>query len=296
VRITIPAPADLVPYRQYLASDLETMDVATGERRVLFHAPGSIQAPNWTRDGKALIYNGDGKLYRFDLATRRPTAINTGTVTSNNNDHVISFDGRMLAISSSSAADSGNSIVYTVPLTGATPTRVTGRGPSYLHGWSPDGKQLVYVGQRGGEFDIYRIAVTGGDEERLTTTPGLDDGPEYSPDGRWIYFNSVRSGTMQLWRMRPDGSGAEQLTSDGWNNWFPHVSPDGKWIVFISFPPDVSPSDHPFYKHVYLRLMPANGGAPRVIAYVYGGQGTINVPSWSPDSKKIAFVSNSGEK
>ncbi|HEX8849604.1 MAG TPA: hypothetical protein VF761_08740 [Gemmatimonadaceae bacterium] len=296
VRITIPAPADLVPYRQYLASDLETMDVATGERRVLFHAPGSIQAPNWTRDGKALIYNGDGKLYRFDLATRRPTAINTGTVTSNNNDHVISFDGRMLAISSSSAADSGNSIVYTVPLTGATPTRVTGRGPSYLHGWSPDGKQLVYVGQRGGEFDIYRIAVTGGNEERLTTTPGLDDGPEYSPDGRWIYFNSVRSGTMQLWRMRPDGSGAEQLTSDGWNNWFPHVSPDGKWIVFISFPPDVSPSDHPFYKHVYLRLMPANGGAPRVIAYVYGGQGTINVPSWSPDSKKIAFVSNSGEK
>ena len=296
VRITIPAPADLVPYRQYLASDLETMDAATGERRVLFHAPGSIQAPNWTRDGKALIYNGDGKLYRFDLATRRPAVINTGTVTGNNNDHVISFDGRMLAISSSSAADSGASIVYTVPVHGGTPTRVTAHGPSYLHGWSPDGRQLVYVGERNGEFDIYRIATTGGAEERLTTTPGLDDGPEYSPDGRWIYFNSVRSGTMQLWRMKPDGSGAEQLTNDGWNNWFPHVSPDGKWIVFISFPPDVSPSDHPFYKHVYLRLMPANGGAPRVIAYVYGGQGTINVPSWSPDSRKIAFVSNSGEK
>ncbi|NUO62157.1 MAG: TolB family protein [Gemmatimonadaceae bacterium] len=296
VRITIPAPASLVPYRQYLASDLETMDVATGERRIVFHAPGSIQAPNWTRDGKALVYNGDGKLYRFDLATRTPAAINTGFATNNNNDHVLSFDGRMLAISNHSASDSGHSIVYTVPLRGGTPKRVTASGPSYLHGWSPDGKLLVYVGERGGEYDIYRIPAGGGEEERLTTTPGLDDGPEYSPDGRWIYFNSVRSGTMQLWRMKPDGSGAEQLTSDGFNNWFPHVSPDGKWIVFISFPPEVSPSDHPFYKHVMLRLMPASGGTPRAIAYLYGGQGTINVPSWSPDSKKIAFVSNSGEQ
>ena len=296
VRITVPAPADLVPYRQYLASDLETMDVATGERRILFHAPGSIQAPNWTRDGKALVYNGDGRLYRFDLATRKPRLIETDGATNNNNDHVLSFDGRTLAISSQSASDSGNSIVYTVPLRGGVAKRVTAHGPSYLHGWSPDGKQLVYVGQRNGEFDIYRIAVSGGEETRLTTSPGLDDGPEYSPDGKYIYFNSVRSGTMQLWRMKPDGSGAEQLTSDGYNNWFPHVSPDGQWIVFISFPPEVSPSDHPFYKHVMLRMMPASGGAPRAIAYLYGGQGTINVPSWSPDSRKIAFVSNTGEK
>ena len=98
---------------------------------------------------------------------------------------------------------------------------------------------------------------------------------------------------MQLWRMKPDGSDPEQLTNDEYNNWFAHVSPDGKSIVCISFLKDeVKPDDHPFYKHVYLRMMPANGGPLKVIAYLYGGQGTINTPSWSPDSKKIAFVSN----
>src|SRR6266480_8069313 len=144
------------------------------------------------------------------------------------------------------------------------------------------------------EFDVYKIAASGGDEIRLTSAPGLDDGPEYTPDGKYIYFNSVRSGRMQIWRMRPDGSEQLQITNDNFNNWFPHISPDGKWIVFISFPPEVAANDHPFYKHVLLRLMPIGGGPSRVIAYVYGGQGTINVPSWSPDSKRLAFVSNSG--
>jgi TolB protein len=140
---------------------------------------------------------------------------------------------------------------------------------------------------------LYKIPATGGKEIKLTNSPGLDDGSEYSPKGKYIYFNSVRSGTMQLWRMKPDGSNAEQLTNDDYNNWFPHISPDGKWIAFISFMNDVSPSDHPFYKHVYIRLMPANGGQPKVIAYLYGGQGSINTPSWSPDSRHIAFISNS---
>jgi Tol biopolymer transport system component len=187
--------------------------------------------------------------------------------------------------------------VYTVPVEGGTPRRVTALGPSYLHGWSPDGRFLVYTGQRGGEFDVYRIPVGGGDETRLTSAPGLDDGPEYSPDGTYIYFNSVRSGTMQIWRMRADGSAQEQITSDQYNNWFPHVSPDGQWIVFLSFMQDVAPSDHPFYKRVYLRVMPAGAGGAgraRVVGYVYGGQGTINVPSWSPDSRRVAFVSNTG--
>ncbi len=198
----------------------------------------------------------------------------------------------MLAISNHAVEDSGASIVYTVPATGGTPKRITAKGPSYLHGWSPDGRWLVYVGERNDEFDIYKISVNGGEETRLTTTKGLDDGPEYTPDGQWIYFNSVRSGSMQIWRMHPDGSGPEQITNDGFHNWFPHISPDGKWIVFISFGPDVAADDHPFYKHVLLRLMPIAGGPARVIAYVYGGQGTINVPSWSPDGKRLAFVSN----
>jgi Tol biopolymer transport system component len=296
VRITVPAKANFVAYREYIGSNLETIDVRSGDRKIVYREPVSLQAPNWTRDGRALVYNRNGRLYRFDLSTGTPREINTGTVTSNNNDHVLSFDGRTLAISSGSAADSGHSIVYTVSLRGGAPKRVTARGPSYLHGWSPDGKYLVYVGQRDDEFDIYRIPVGGGEETRLTTTPGLDDGPEYSPDGRYIYFNSVRSGTMQIWRMKPDGSEPEQLTSDGFNNWFPHISPDGKLIAFISFPSDVPPSDHPFYKHVYIRLMPVAGGSARVLAYLYGGQGTINVPSWSPDSKRLAFVSNTEMK
>ncbi|HEY0780604.1 MAG TPA: hypothetical protein VGD56_21790 [Gemmatirosa sp.] len=294
VRITVPIREAFVPYREYIGANLELLDVATGDRSIIYRTADAIQAPNWTRDGRALIYNNGGRMYRFDLAARTPAVIETGGVTNNNNDHVLSFDGRMLGLSSGLATDSNRSNVFTVPLGGGTPARVTARGPSYLHGWSPDGRFLVFTGERGGEFDIYRIPVGGGEEVRLTNTPGLDDGPEYSPDGKWIYFNSVRSGKMQVWRMRPDGTAPEQLTHDEYNNWFPHVSPDGRSVVFISFPPDIPPGDHPWYKHVYIRVMPADGGAPRVLAYVYGGQGTINVPSWSPDSKRIAFVSNTG--
>jgi len=294
VRITTPPKRDFVPYRDYLGSNLEILDVATGNATIVHQYKGSFQAPNWTPDGKALIYAQEGRLYRFDLASRSAAPINTGFATRNNNDHVLSFDGRMLGISHHTAEDSGASIVYTLPATGGTPNRVTAKGPSYLHGWSPDARWLVYTGQRNNEFDVYKIPVTGGDEVRLTTTPGLDDGPEFTPDGHYIYFNSSRTGRMQIWRMRPDGSGQEQVTNDGFNNWFPHISPDGKWIAYLAFPPDVAPDDHPFYKHVVIRLMPVAGGPARVIAYVYGGQGTINVPSWSPDGKRLAFVSNSG--
>ena len=185
------------------------------------------------------------------------------------------------------------STIFTVPVGGGTPKRITQLAPSYLHGWSPDGKSLVYTGGRSGEFDIYSIASDGsGAEVNLTNSKGLDDGPEYSPDGKYIYFNSARSGLMQIWRMQPDGKNQEQITSDEYNNWFPHISPDGQWIAFISFPKEIDPTDHPYYKRVYLRLMPIGGGTPKVIAYVYGGQGTINVPSWSPDSRMVAFVSN----
>jgi len=294
VRITSPAPRDLVPYRDYLGSNLEILDVATGNATIVHQYHGSFQAPNWTPDGKALIYAQEGRLYRFDLSTRSAAAINTGFATRNNNDHVLSFDGRMLGISHHAVEDSGASIIYTVPATGGTPTRITAQGPSYLHGWSPDGQWLVYTGQRNGEFDIYKIPAGGGSEIRLTSAPGLDDGPEYTPDGAYIYFNSARTGRMQIWRMRPDGSEQQQVTDDGFNNWFPHIAPDGKSMVYIAFPPEVAADDHPFYKRVTIRLMPVGGGPARVIAYVYGGQGTINVPSWSPDGARLAFVSNSG--
>jgi TolB protein len=292
VRITTPARQDFVPYRDYIGSNLEILDIASGSATIVHQYRGSFQAPNWTRDGSVLIYAQEGRLYRFDLASRSAKVINTGFATRNNNDHVLSFDGRMMGISNHAIEDSGASIVYTLSATGGTPKRVTAKGPSYLHGWSPDGHWLVYTGVRGDELDVYKIAVTGGDEIRLTSAKGLDDGPEFTPDGAYIYFNSSRSGRMQIWRMRPDGSGQEQVTNDGFNNWFPHLSPDGKWIAYISFPPAVAADDHPFYKHVLLRLMSVRGGPARVIAYVYGGQGTMNVPSWSPDGTRLAFVSN----
>jgi len=296
VRLTVPAPASLVAYKQYLGSHLELLDVASGNREVIYSVPNSIQAPNWRPDGKSLIYNSDGLMYSFDLATRQPAVLPTGEAKNNNNDHVLSFDGKQLGISSG-VDKLGGSIVYTLPATGGTTRQITPRGPSYLHGWSPDAKYLVFTGERNKEFDIYRVPARGGKEVRLTTAQGLDDGPEYTPDGQYIYFNSARTGTMQIWRMRPDGSQQQAVTTGEFNDWFPHVSPDGKWLVFISFlKSEVAAGDHPFYKHVYLRLMPIDGSQPpRVIAYVYGGQGTINTPSWSPDSKRVAFISNSAE-
>ncbi|MFL5741544.1 MAG: biopolymer transporter TolR [Flavisolibacter sp.] len=293
VRITVPAKENFVPYREYIGSNLELMDIQSGKRDIVYHEPVSLQAPNWSRDGKFLIYNKQGQIFHFDLKKRKSTLLSTGTVKNNNNDHVLSFNGKMLGLSATSPDGKYNSVVYTVPLKGGQPTQITPTGPSYLHSWSPDGKYLIFTGQRNDEFDIYRVPSTGGEELRLTTNKGLDDGSEYSPDGKYIYFNSVRSGTMQIWRMNSDGSNQVALTSDEYNNWFPHVSPDNQWIVFLSFGQDVKPDDHPFYKHVYLRLMPVDGGKPKVIAYLYGGQGTINTPSWSPDSKRIAFISNS---
>jgi TolB protein len=297
VRITVPYAGVADQRTQMtLGSNLELMDVATGNREIIYAVPYSIQAPNWLPDNKSLIFNDSkGLLYTFDLATRKPTLLNTGNVQHNNNDHVLSFDGKMIGLSSN-VKELGGSIVYTVPVTGGTPKQITPKGPSYLHGWSPDGKSLVFCGDRGGEFDVYKVPVNGGKEIRLTTAKGLDDGPEYTPDGKYIYFNSVRSGLMQIWRMKPDGSDQEQVTNDDYNNWFAHISPDGKSMVFLSFLKDeVEPGIHPPYKHVYIRYMPIAGGKPKVLAYIYGGQGSINTPSWSPDSKHIAFISNTNE-
>lgn len=274
------------------SSRLEILDMETGLRKVVYSSEKHFEAPNWSRNGKFLIFNQEGKLYRFDLKTNKIRLIDTGFANANNNDHGISFDGKTLAISHHTAENgSRHSIIYTVPVKGGTPKRVTALGPSYWHGWSPDDQWHVYCAERNGEYDVYKIPAAGGEEIRLTTSPGLDDGPEYSPCGKYVYFNSVRTGTMQIWRMAPDGSNQEQVTFDVYNDWFAHPSPDGKWLVFVSYMPDVPAASHPRNKRIMLRLMPVNGAEIKTVAYLYGGQGTLNVPSWSPDSKKVAFVS-----
>jgi len=273
-------------------SRLEILDLETGLRKIVYRQKGILEAPNWTRDGRALLYNSGGKLYQFDLATRSSTAIDTGSATGINNDHLISPDGTELAISHRvETAEINGSTISILPAGGGEPRMITSKVPSYLHGWSPDGNQLLYTARREGQYDIYMIPVAGGEEVRLTNHPKLDDGPEYSPDGKWVYFNSARTGTMQVWRMRPDGSEPRQITRDRWNDWFPHVSPDGRRAIFLSYPPEVDSEDHPRNKRVMLRTMTPEGRAITAAAYLYGGQGTINVPSWSPDSGKAAFVS-----
>lgn len=188
--------------------------------------------------------------------------------------------------------EDATSRIYILPLSGSTPRLVTEKGPSYLHGWSPDGKRLAYCAERNGQYDIYTIAVDGGEETQLTNLPGLDDGPEYSPDGKYIWFNSVRSGLMQVWRMEADGSNPTHMVQEEANGWFPHVSPDNQWVVYIAYKKgDVEPGDHPANKDVELRLIPAEGGAAKTIVSLFGGQGTINVNSWAPDNRTIAFVS-----
>ena len=296
VRIVKPVPANFVPYRDYLGSHLEIMDVESGLRKIIFSSAHSIQAPNWTVDGKKLIFNSKGHLFNYDLKNNQVSPLNTGFAINNNNDHVLTFDGKMIGVSNHTASEKGKSTIYWLPVDGSNePVRVTkpGVGDSYLHGWSPDNKKMIFTGNRNGQFDLYSVDVQTGKETQLTNFKTLDDGSEYSPDGKYIFFNSVRTGKMQIWRMDADGKNQIQLTFDEYNDWFPHVSPDMKWIVFISFPKNIDPGDHPFYKHCMLRIMPYGGGKPRVITYLYGGQGTINVPSWSPDSKRIAFVTNS---
>ena len=273
-----------------IRSILETFNIHSGERRQVAEFDQLIEAPNWTADGERLIFNSQGKMHAIDISSGTISPIPTGFAVRCNNDHILSPDNLQLGISHHCKED-GSSRIYVVPTSGGDPVLITAVGPSYLHGWSPDGQTLVYCAERHGQYDIYAIPARGGEERALTDTPGLDDGPEYSPDGKYIWFNSVRTGLMQIWRMQSDGSQPTQMTFAEANHWFPHVSPNGAWVVFLSFRVDeVQPHQHPANKHVTLHLLPAQGGESRPLLDLFGGQGTINVHSWAPGSERFAFV------
>jgi TolB protein len=285
-----------LPVRRDTTSYIQIVDIESGRIETVLSIKDHFEAPNWHPDNY-LILNSKGKLYTLDLASKKVAELNTGFATACNNDHGLSPDKKWLAISHVDKNDPSpkpyKSIIYVLPVEGGTPRRVTPEVMSFWHGWSPDGKSLAYCAERNGNFDVYAIPAEGGTEKRLTTTEGLDDGPDYSPDGKYIYFNSYRTGHMHIWRMLADGSKPEQLTFDDNSNWFAHPSPDNKWLVYIAYMSDEK-QNHLFGKNVKLRLMNLETKVIRDITPVfYGGQGTINVPSWSADSKKIAFVSYS---
>jgi TolB protein len=272
-------------------SHITVMSADGRSKEVIYTTPQNFQAPNWSPDGSYLLLNGAGKIWRMPATGGAPQVIEAGKLKAINNDHGISPDGKTLAISAGQ--------IYLVPATGGEPRQITQNVPSYYHGWSPDGKTLAYCAKRGDNFDLYAISTEGGEERRLTTHAGYDDGPDYSPDGRWIYFNSDRSGSWDIWRIPADGAGpddakAERVTSDDLEDWFPHPSPDGKWMVFVSF--QKGTKGHPANQEVTLRMMPMPGdkiapGEIRELVRLFGGQGTMNVNSWSPDSKRFAYVS-----
>lgn len=281
-----------------VTSILEIYDITTGERTILKEFPYLIEAPDWTPDGKYLIYNSEGLIYKLPVnSSGEPELIDTGFATRCNNDHLMSPDGKLMAISHRSLPD-GRPTIFVLPGEGGEPKQVTPSLPSYMHGWSPDGKMLTYCANRNGEMDVYTISIDGTNETRLTTSEGLNDGPEYSPDGEYIWFNSMRTGLMQIWRMKTDGSEQTQITFDeDRNSWFPHLSPDGKNVVYIAYRKgDLEPHEHLRYKHVEIWMVPATGDEPQTLIKLFGGQGTFNVNSWAPDSKRFAFVSFSIEE
>ena len=276
-----------------LYSTLQTIGIEENFRRamVVTTGPGRIEAPNWSRDGKTLIFTKDGKIWTIPAEGGTVSALSIGSAEKCTGSHGLSPDGKLLAISCSTPAKP-ETRVYIVPSAGGEPRLLTENAWSYFHSWSPDGKTIAFTrpDHKGGG-NILSIAVEGGAEKALTTGSGISDDPDYSADGKWIYFNSDRGvgGSMQIWRMRPDGSGAEQVTSDEFNNWTPHPSPDGKSILILSY--DKGVSGHPTDKDIAFRIINVSDGKIRTLVNVVGGAGSDNVPNWAPDGTHFAFVS-----
>jgi Tol biopolymer transport system component len=272
-----------------LVSRLQTIGIEAGSQPITVYSERAhFEAPNWTRDGKSLLFDEAGKIMRISASGGSPSPVDTESATQCNGSHGLSPDGALLAISCSSAALPGSRI-YIVPSTGGTPRLVTEQSGAYWHSWSPDGSTLIFTRPQQGSLNIYSIAADGHAGAALTSGTGINDDPDFSPDGKYIYFNSDRSGSMEIWRMHPDGTSPEQITFDDFVNWTAHVSPDGNWMVFLSYPKGTA--GHPANQKVTLRLMSLNNRKVRVLTSLIGGSGTINVPSWAPDSRHLAFVS-----
>jgi TolB protein len=271
-------------------STLQTIaiDGSASQPRTVFSSAEHFEAPNWSRDGKTLIFDQSGKMMRIPVSGGTPTALDIGDATKCNGSHGLSPDGAQLAITCTTP-DFPGAHVYLLPSTGGTPRVVTQTAGSYWHSWSPDGKTLFFTHPIKSSLNIYSVSVDGQNETAITSGSGVSDDPDIAPDGKYVYFNSDRSGNMEIWRMHPDGSGAEQITFDDRMNWTAHPSPDGQWLVFISYEPGTT--GHPANRPIQLRLMSLIDRKIRVLTSLTGGSGTMNVPSWSPDSRQFAFVS-----
>jgi Tol biopolymer transport system component len=286
------------PPQRRLRSNLSIYDLETKSVLVVYTADAIFEAPNWSPDGKLILFNQDGHLFTISPNGGSVHRIDLRGLAACNNDKGFSPDGRQIAFSSSAKAN--GSQIFTVPSSGGEPALIVPETPSYFHAFSPDGKYLAFVAQRNGNFDLFRVPVEGGQQEQLTTNSGYDDGPDYSPDGKCIYFNSNRSGKWAIWRMPAGGAGqndglAQQVTFDDVEDWFPHCSPDGKWLLFVSFPKGTK-THNDRMPGMQLRMMPMPGHKvartpTRLLLTFFGGQGSINVNSWAPESRKFAFVS-----
>jgi len=276
-----------------VTSNLEIIDIKNGKRQIIQTGTLLIESPNWSRDGKFFIINRKGALEKISLKGELLGIINTDFANRCNNAHGISYDGKSVFFSHNDTrvGITNNSRIFKVPVEGGTPTLLTEKAPSFWHGVSRSEKNILYTAQRNGEWDIYKLPTAGGEELRLTDAAGLDDAPEYSFDSKLIYFSSHRTGRVQLYRMKPDGTEQEQLTNDEFDNWYAHPSPDGKWLVYMAYLEDQK-GKHPSGKEVKLRLLNLKTKQIKDLTEPFvGGQGALNAPCWSPDSKRIVFVS-----
>lgn len=273
--------------RTDVVSRLMRFDIAHQSAALVAEFDGRYEAPNWLPDDSGVLINGGGRLWRVPFDDPALHAIDTGFATKMNNDHGPSPDGRRLAICDKT--ETGQSVIYTLPLGGGQPERVTPLEGSYFHAWSPDGARMAYTARRDGRFRI-ATAQADGSDERILSDPGFDhcDGPDYSPDGAWIWFNGERDGAVDIWRLPVGGGPAERMTQGPTVDWFPHPSPDDTHVVYMAYAPGTL--QHPPDVDVSLMLMPASGGTPRQIHDLWGGQGTLNVPCWAPDSRAFAFM------